>query len=257
MRSSVPPAVGPAGAQVVIGGGRQNSSTRRGPTTIGRNRVRSRGPLSNDAGSTSAECRTRGYAVTRRRGRLVVARRRSWCCRRARVARARRRRRPRAPIRFRRVLNGRGHYLHRGSNGEADVNVCSERVAPGIAHCDAHVRTDLFGKDAQPRRRARAPAARTSRRARQPGRVRPGVPAVGVQRAVGHERRRARPSRSSTRTTPRTPRATSRCTARSSACPPCTTANGCFTQGQPERRHAATRRPTPAGRRRSRSTSTW
>ena len=40
--------------------------------------------------------------------------------------------------------------------------------------------------------------------------------------------------------------------------PACTTANGCFQQGQPDRRHHATRGPNARlGRRRSRSTSTW
>ena len=40
--------------------------------------------------------------------------------------------------------------------------------------------------------------------------------------------------------------------------PPCTTANGCFQQGQPDRRQRAPTRPaTPAGHRRSPSTSTW
>jgi subtilase family serine protease len=43
------------------------------------------------------------------------------------------------------VLNGRGHYVHRGSNGEADVNVCSDAVPAGYAHCDARVRTDVAG----------------------------------------------------------------------------------------------------------------
>ena len=39
--------------------------------------------------------------------------------------------------------------------------------------------------------------------------------------------------------------------------PPCTTANGCFRKVDQQRRHRTTRPPTPAGRRRSRSTSTW
>ncbi len=47
---------------------------------------------------------------------------------------------------FRSVLNGGGHYVHRGAHGEVDVNICSESVAPGAAHCDAHLRTDLLGK---------------------------------------------------------------------------------------------------------------
>ena len=51
---------------------------------------------------------------------------------------------------FRSVLDGRGHYIHRGAHGEVDVNVCSETVAPGFAHCDAHVRTDLIGTGAEP-----------------------------------------------------------------------------------------------------------
>jgi subtilase family serine protease len=55
-------------------------------------------------------------------------------------------------------LGGPGHYLHRGSHGEADVNVCSTAVGPGVAHCDVHVRTDLFGKDVEPLRRGPNPA---------------------------------------------------------------------------------------------------
>ena len=39
--------------------------------------------------------------------------------------------------------------------------------------------------------------------------------------------------------------------------PACTTANGCFHKVEPDRQHHATRGPTPAGRRRSPSTSTW
>ncbi|HTD49306.1 MAG TPA: S53 family peptidase, partial [Acidimicrobiia bacterium] len=46
------------------------------------------------------------------------------------------------------VLSGRGHYLHRGSHGEVDVNVCSDAVPAGYAHCDARLRTDLLGKGA-------------------------------------------------------------------------------------------------------------
>jgi hypothetical protein len=44
----------------------------------------------------------------------------------------------------------RGHVLHRGPRGERDVNVCSEAVRPGVAHCDAHIRTDLLGKGLHP-----------------------------------------------------------------------------------------------------------
>jgi subtilase family serine protease len=40
-----------------------------------------------------------------------------------------------------------GFWHHHGSNGESDVNVCSYAVAPGSAHCNAQVVTDL-GKDA-------------------------------------------------------------------------------------------------------------
>jgi subtilase family serine protease len=40
-----------------------------------------------------------------------------------------------------------GFWHHQGSHGERDVNVCSYAVAPGRAHCNAQVVTDL-GKDA-------------------------------------------------------------------------------------------------------------
>jgi subtilase family serine protease len=48
------------------------------------------------------------------------------------------------------VLNGRGHYVHRGSDGEADVNVCSDAVPAGYAHCNALVRTDLVDSNVVP-----------------------------------------------------------------------------------------------------------
>jgi hypothetical protein len=35
-----------------------------------------------------------------------------------------------------------GHEVHHGGYGETDVNACSTAVAPGVAHCDARVRTD-------------------------------------------------------------------------------------------------------------------
>ena len=91
---------------------------------------------------------------------------------------------------------------------------------------------------------------------RHPERLRPGRPAQRLQAA--HRRpAAARRSPSSTPTTTRTPRPTSRPTARSTACrraPRPTAASRRST------RTAAGRYPrgrTPAGRRRSRSTSTW
>jgi hypothetical protein len=48
-------------------------------------------------------------------------------------------------------LGDRGHHLHHGPDGEADVDVCSREVAPGVAHCNAYVRSDLFGKGVRPR----------------------------------------------------------------------------------------------------------
>jgi hypothetical protein len=48
------------------------------------------------------------------------------------------------------VLAGPGHDLHRGSHGEVDVNVCSDAVPAGSAHCDARLRTDLLGSGAAP-----------------------------------------------------------------------------------------------------------
>jgi len=48
------------------------------------------------------------------------------------------------------ALAGRGHYLHRGSHGEVDVNICSDAVPAGYAHCDARLRTDLVGTDVTP-----------------------------------------------------------------------------------------------------------
>jgi hypothetical protein len=48
-------------------------------------------------------------------------------------------------------LGDRGHHLHRGPGGETDVDVCSRSVGPGVAHCDAYVRSDLFGTGVGPR----------------------------------------------------------------------------------------------------------
>jgi subtilase family serine protease len=41
---------------------------------------------------------------------------------------------------------GPGFHVHRGPNGEADVNVCSYATPPGAAHCNARVRTDAFAQ---------------------------------------------------------------------------------------------------------------
>ena len=50
---------------------------------------------------------------------------------------------------------GPGYSTHYGANGEADVNVCSNLVAPGTAQCDAQLRTDAAA--------GVTPAARDSR----------------------------------------------------------------------------------------------
>jgi len=47
---------------------------------------------------------------------------------------------------------GGGFFEHQGVNGEIDVNVCSFAVPAGTAHCDAHVRTDPWAKQARPAR---------------------------------------------------------------------------------------------------------
>ena len=47
---------------------------------------------------------------------------------------------------------GSGTREHRGSNGEIDVNVCSDATAPGVAHCLARVRTEPGVRDHQPGR---------------------------------------------------------------------------------------------------------
>jgi hypothetical protein len=43
------------------------------------------------------------------------------------------------------AYKGPGFHRHVGSNGEADVNICSYDTSPGLAHCNAHVRTDNEG----------------------------------------------------------------------------------------------------------------
>jgi hypothetical protein len=48
------------------------------------------------------------------------------------------------------ALSGRGHSAHRGRHGEVDVNVCSDAVPAGYAHCDARLRTDLLGRGVAP-----------------------------------------------------------------------------------------------------------
>jgi subtilase family serine protease len=48
------------------------------------------------------------------------------------------------------VLSGPGFHIHRGLRGETDVNVCSDAVSPGEAHCDAHIRTDAWALSRRP-----------------------------------------------------------------------------------------------------------
>jgi len=56
---------------------------------------------------------------------------------------------------------GAGFHTHASTDGEEDVNVCSDAVAPGIAHCLAHERIDAGAKAAHPN----APGARPTGRA--------------------------------------------------------------------------------------------
>ncbi len=56
-------------------------------------------------------------------------------------------------------LGVRGQHLHRSRNGSVDVDVCSQLVDPGVAHCDALARTDLFGSGARPDPAGASPAA--------------------------------------------------------------------------------------------------
>jgi subtilase family serine protease len=42
------------------------------------------------------------------------------------------------------ALSGPGFHIHRGPRGETDVNVCSDAVSAGTAHCDVHARTDAW-----------------------------------------------------------------------------------------------------------------
>ena len=118
------------------------------------------------------------------------------------------------------------------------------------------------GRDAVLRAAPHDRRRRACRGRRQPGGRGQRLRAVRPRRAPTalptDARRRARPSRSSTPTTTRTPEPTSRTYRSQFGLPPCTTANGCFKQGQPERRRRRRSRPrTPAGPARSRSTSTW
>ena len=131
-----------------------------------------------------------------------------------------------------RWLSGRGHYLHRGSHGEADVNVCSVAVAPGVAHCDAHVRTDLLRQGRRPLRACPGSGGRRSTRrslgndgAYDPAYLQSAYNAPSATDGTGpdgRDRRRVRRAQHRER-----PRAR---TARCSDCRACTTANGCFTK---------------------------
>ncbi len=49
-------------------------------------------------------------------------------------------------------LSGPGFHIHRGSNSESDVNVCSFAISRGAAHCDVHVRTDAGARSRRPAR---------------------------------------------------------------------------------------------------------
>ena len=137
-----------------------------------------------------------------------------------------------------RVLNGRGHYLHRGSNGEADVNVCSDAVPAGYAHCNAWCADGRGGRQRRPRR------------------LRPGIPAVGVQRAVGHER-----SRTDGRDRRRLRRPDGRERSRHVPLPVRPAGvhdrQRLFQQGRPGRHEDLPGRRRRVGQSRSRSTSTW
>ena len=49
---------------------------------------------------------------------------------------------PTAPVAAGATHSGNGFEEHRGASGEVDVNVCSYATPPGVAHCDARIRTD-------------------------------------------------------------------------------------------------------------------
>ncbi len=50
-------------------------------------------------------------------------------------------------------LSGPGFNTHRGPHGEVDINVCSQAISAGSAHCDAHIRTDARSLSAHPARK--------------------------------------------------------------------------------------------------------
>ena len=129
-----------------------------------------------------------------------------------------------------------------GAMGFAHRPVC-KAVPKRVAHCNAEVVIDASG----------APLVTFTPSGYGPG---------DLQSAYGLTSRAAsaaatQTSRSSTPTTTRTPRPTSPSTARTYGLPACTTANGCFRKVNQNGGTLATRQPTPAGPRRSRSTSTW
>ena len=135
-------------------------------------------------------------------------------------------------------------------------------VLPSAPTPTEPVRTSAASRTPAPRRPrpATRTASRRSARSAQAddeqgtGRLRPGRHPSAYNLSSSA---RARRSPSSTPSTTRTPRPTSPSTARQYGLPACTTANGCFRKVNQTGGTTPTRRATPAGARRSRSTSTW
>ncbi len=128
--------------------------------------------------------------------------------------------------------------MHHGPNGETDVDVCSRAVAPGVAHCDAYVRSDLFDTGVQPRVHGEPlPSGEASGHAfvGDDGAYDPAylqsaynVPAGGTGQTVAIVDAYDAPNAESDLAQYRT----------KFSLPPCTTANGCFTKVDQNGGHA-------------------
>jgi len=186
--------------------------------------------------STVSDCKAWGQQMTRMPGRVAVAA--TTIALAVALASPSVGASPSAATPNRSWLRDRGHHMHRGPNGETDVDVCSHAVAPGVAHCDAYVRSDLFGTGVQPRAHGEplAPGQASENAlvgnncAYDPSYLQSAynVPAGGVGQTVAVVDAYDAPAAESDLAQYRT----------KFGLPPCTTANGCFAKVDQNGGHA-------------------
>ena len=146
-----------------------------------------------------------------------------------------------------------GFRTNHGAGGESDVNVCSTATAPGYVHCLAHLRTDSRARQESPARPGHATSATTigNNGAYDPAYLQSAYNVLasgGASQTVGIVDAFDDPNAEADLDAYRA----------FFGLPACTTASGCFQQGQPVgRRLAAAHGQRQLGCRRSRSTSTW